>query len=186
MTEFNTIQQIKRRFFALRNGIIADALRRAGADYKMIFGLNLPQIAEVADMFPHTPELAEELWADRRTRESMLLAPMLYPLDRLDLPTAQRWLSEASTPEVADMLCHKLLRRFPQARTAALALVDSPDPMHRYSALRLLFNLLPSSTHAQMAETLAAARAEIDRNTPLTRQISAALADEIDFLTSEE
>ena len=30
MTEFNRFQQIKRNFFAMRNGIVADTIRRGG------------------------------------------------------------------------------------------------------------------------------------------------------------
>ena len=48
MSDFNPLQNIKRRFFALRNGVIADTLRRAGSPFKIIFGLNLPQLAEIA------------------------------------------------------------------------------------------------------------------------------------------
>ena len=46
--QYNQMQIIKRRFFAMRNGIIADTLRKAGLDYRMIFGLNLPQITDIA------------------------------------------------------------------------------------------------------------------------------------------
>lgn len=80
MPEYNRMQLIKRRFYAMRNGIIADTLRKAGLGYKIIFGLNLPQITEIASGLTADADLAEELWADRRTRESMLLAPMLYPV----------------------------------------------------------------------------------------------------------
>ena len=58
MAEYNRMQIIKRRFFAMRNGIIADTLRKAGLDYRMIFGLNLPQVVEIAGEQPHEPALA--------------------------------------------------------------------------------------------------------------------------------
>ena len=35
----NEMQIVKRHFFAMRNGIIADTLRRAGSPYHIIFGL---------------------------------------------------------------------------------------------------------------------------------------------------
>ena len=53
MSEFNQIQLIKRRFFAMRNGIVADTIRKAGFDYRMIFGLNLPQLKDIAAELPH-------------------------------------------------------------------------------------------------------------------------------------
>lgn len=177
----------------MRNGIIADTLRKAGLDYRMIFGLNLPQIAEIAADQPHTAQLAEQLWADRRTRESMLLAPMLYPAAEMDRATAARWLAEAPTTEVADVLCLKLLRYVSGALHIALPAMTSPAEMTRYTALRLLFNLLilaqsdaghtapgPSELAALIRP---AAEAELAAANPLTRPLATQLIDEIDFMT---
>lgn len=185
--EYNRMQIIKRRFFAMRNGIIADTLRKAGLDYRMIFGLNLPQIVEIAADQPHTADLAEELWADRRTRESLLLAPMLYPASEMDAATAMRWLTEAPTTEVADVLCLKLLRNVSGALDVALSALTSAESMTRYAALRLLFNLLiagpaPREAAATMRPFVQAELAAAD---PLTRPVATQLNDEIDFLLEE-
>ena len=45
---YGPMQTVKRRFFAMRNGVIADVLRKGGSPFRTIFGLNLPQIAEIA------------------------------------------------------------------------------------------------------------------------------------------
>lgn len=188
MTQYNTMQIIKRRFFAMRNGIIADALRKGGCDYRMIFGLNLPQIAEIAADLPHTPELAAELWADRRTRESMLLAPMLQPVDGLDADTAMRMLDEAPTGEVADVLCMKLLRMHPSALSIALGAIGSEREMTRYGALRLMMNLLILAGSGKVAlQPLAevvrpCAEAEIKGGSPLTSRLAMQIIDELDFM----
>lgn len=182
MTEFNQTQIIKRRFFAMRNGIVADTIRKAGLDYKIIFGLNLPQIKEIAGELPHTPALAEQIWGDRRTRESLLLAPMLYPVEEMDLPTALRWASEAPTPEVADILCHSLLRHHPAAWDIAMEYVTSPSEMNRYTAFRLLFNLL----YTRPADIRPFAEAEYATASPLTRPLCHSMLEEIAFLTEEQ
>lgn len=195
MAEYSTIQTIKRRFFAMRNGIIADTLRKGGLDYKMIFGLNLPQIAEIAADLPHDANLAEELWADRRTRESMLLAPMLYPPEKMDPATASRWMEEAPTVEVADILCHRLLRYVDKSVAIAINGISKGSDMARYTSLRLMLNLLGiSSTQAgrgiglpqpgNLAEMLRPfVEAELSTDTQLTRPIAAQALDEIEFLT---
>lgn len=197
MQEYNRMQTVKRRFFAMRNGIIADTLRKAGLDYRMIFGLNLPQIVEIADTTPHDASFAEELWADRRTRESMLMAPMLYPADEMDASTASRWLAEAPTTEVADVLCLKLLRFIPGAADIAADGITSDSPMTRYASLRLMFNLLntsasPDSSRLGLPEprVLAATlhplvESELKTDTPLTRPVAAQLLDEIEFILEE-
>lgn len=197
MAEYNRIQIIKRRFFAMRNGIIADTLRKAGLDYRMIFGLNLPQVVEIADEQPHEAALAEEMWADRRTRESMLLAPMLYPRGEMSGDTARRWLAEAPTVEVADVLCLKLLRYVDGAFGLAVDAMTSDRDMTRYTALRLMFNLLtlaqaPAGREAGLpdARELALeikpfAEAERQAGCRLTAPVAMQLLDEIEFLTEE-
>ena len=71
------MQHIKSRFFALRNGVIADRLRKSGSPYKIIFGLMLPQMEQIAGECVPSKELAEMLWNNRSTRESRLLASMV-------------------------------------------------------------------------------------------------------------
>lgn len=176
--EYNAMQLVKRRFFALRNGIVADLLRRANPGYRMIFGLTLPQIAEVAADTPHTPQMATELWADTRTRESRLLATMLYPPASMDRAVAMEWMCGAATVEEADILCHKLLRHLPFATSLAAEGLESSSEMTRYASLRLLRNLMPPC----VAEAESAARAELLRDNPLTRQLCLAIIDEADFI----
>lgn len=181
MAEYNEMQTVKRRLFAMRNGIVADTLRRTMPEYKMVFGLNLPQIAEIAAEFGPSRPLAEELWADRRTRESLLLAPMLFPREEMDREMAGKMMREVLTPEVADILCHRLLRHLPYARELAMEMVTSPVDLERYTAFRLLFNLIPDGA----GEIRPFAEAEFASGCPLTRSLTRSLIDEIDFLSEE-
>ena len=184
MTEFNDMQQVKRRFFAMRNGAVADNMRRHGADYRIIFGLNLPQIVEIAEATPHSSSLAEALWRNQSTRESMLMAPMIFPRDEFGFEVACRWVSEAPTAEVADVLCHRLLRHCDYAWQLAVAMMTSSKPMERYVALRLMSNLLQLN-HLHCNEIESYAVSEEATNTPLTRHLCRQLIDEIEFLKEE-
>lgn len=179
MTTFNTMQLVKRRFFAMRNGAIADSLRRLGAPYRIIFGLNLPQITEIAAEFPHTPDLARALWANKTTRESMLLAPMLFPPEAMTPDEAARWIQEAPTPEIIDVLCLKLLRRLPFATDLIDAFALSAIDLHRYAALRLTFNRLADNP----ARALDLALNEAQRKCPMTASLARMLAEEASLLT---
>jgi len=181
MTEFNRMQEIKRRFFAMRNGVVAETIRRGGLNYKMVFGLNLPQIVEIAGSIPPSRELAEELWADTRTRESMLLAPMVYPREELTRERASELLREAPTTEVADIVCHRLLRHMPYALGLATEAAASDSEMTRYAAFRLMFNLL--YTHPMEIKPFV--EAELGSNSPLTSRICTTMLDEIRFITEE-
>lgn len=177
MTTFNEMQTVKRQFFALRNGIVADTYRKAGSNFRIIFGLNLPQIVEIAEQTPHSAALADSLWHNTTTRESMLLAPMIYPREEFTQELARQWVAEVPSVEVADILCHRLLRHMPYAAGLAASLADSDSEMERYTGLRLMFNLVAQKPQ----EALAYARREAARNCQLTAHTAAMLADEAEF-----
>ena len=68
--EFNEMQKVKRQFFALRNGVVADALRRAGLPHRIIFGLSVVDLKMIAREVGVNTELSEMLRDNVSTRES--------------------------------------------------------------------------------------------------------------------
>lgn len=135
-----TIRQIKSDFFALRNGVIVDKLREAGYPYKIIFGLEMPQIEQIAAKQVKSADLAETLWHNDTTRESRLLATMVYPQEEFTVEKAQQWLAEADTVELKDLLCFRLVRNLDGAEALAFSLLD--DEATAYAGMRLIMNLL--------------------------------------------
>lgn len=182
MEGFNEMQRVKRAFFTYRNGALADNIRQQGATYRIIFGLNIPQLVQIASETPHSATLAQSLWENRSTRESMLLAPMIYPRDEFDINTARRWVGESPNTEVADILCHRLLRHTDYALQLANELIVSDCDITRYTALRLMFNLLP----LQIQHVKEYATIERQRNCPLTASLCRSLLSEIEFITGEK
>lgn len=173
-----TIRQIKSDFFALRNGVIADKLRSAGSPYKIIFGLTVPQIESVAAKHPQSAELAEALWDNATTRESRLMAAMVYPVEDFTLDKARQWLAEADTNELVDMLCFRLVRNIDGAETLAFQLAAESETV--YAGLRLLMNLLVLRrlSNVDMAKEVAdGQKEEVGAVGRVARQI----ADEIEY-----
>ena len=126
------LQEIKRQFLAYRNGIVADTLRAAGLDcYHIIFGLNLPQLTQIAATQTPSLALANALWADRAVRESRLLAPYLFPRDEVTPALALTLLASVQTQEEADILTFRLLRHLPFFST-----LTSPNPYAATSLAR--------------------------------------------------
>lgn len=197
LPEFNAMQKVKRRFFAMRNGDLAQQMRERGASYRINFGLNLPQVVEIArDFLPGGAErmalgddfdmagFARRLRDNVSTRESMLIAPMLFPVGALTIDEAVEWSSNVASPEVADVLCLKLLRYWPGAEGLIHVLLSDRPPLARYCALRLLLNLLqmgkiPPSEAREIMES-----ANLSES-PLTAMLSRQLRDEIEFLSEE-
>ena len=162
----------------MRNGIIADSYRRAGASYKIVFGLTLPQIVEIAATFAPDADVARWLRNNTTTRESVLLAPMLFPREQMTPAEAAEWIETSPTVEAVDILCHRLLRHVPEAVDIAFVAARSSRDLTRYAALRLLMNLFPAS-----ADTLQPlAREELKRECALTRPLAQMALDEINFL----
>lgn len=162
----------------MRNGVIADTLRKAGAPYHIIFGLTLPQLADIASAVGENREIAETLHLNTTTRESLLLAPMIYPRADMDYDTAYQWLAQAPAVEVADVICHRLVRHLDFAPALATDLAKSPASMSRYAALRLYLNLISKHTDA----ALEAARNEFVANDPMTLPLARQIIDEAEFI----
>lgn len=147
------IKEAKHLFMAFRNGIISDTLRKAGMPYRVIFGLQLPQLSQICrDLVSGTAtrgalspsgrmELADTLWQDREVRESRLLACYLYMPDAVTEEKALGLARDVRTREEADILCFRILRYLPFARSLARQLSESGDDLAAYCATALLRNL---------------------------------------------
>lgn len=105
------LKSIRHQFFSLRNGMIADVYRRAGAPYKTVFGLQVPQLAGIARELncdeTLRQSLAERLWKEKDIRESRLLACWLFDKEKIELSKLE---SECQTQEEKDIL-HFATRR---------------------------------------------------------------------------
>lgn len=135
-------QEIRKEFFAYRNGIIAEQLRRAGDSHEMIMGCQLADVIAIASRHEKSAELAQALWNDVNHRECRMAATMLYPIDEFHIDTAIAWCNSVESEEVADVLCHRLLRHLDYAPQLWEQLRTSDTPLVRYTAWRLLLNLL--------------------------------------------
>ncbi|MDE6697436.1 MAG: DNA alkylation repair protein [Muribaculaceae bacterium] len=138
-TQEGIIAAIRKEFFALRNGMIADILRKGGLEQKYIFGLQLPQIKDIALRF--TPEdkeeaasIAQALWSDRECREARLLACHIMPPESITKEEALQWAEDSTSREESDILAFRLLRRLPFAEDIADELEASESPINHYTA----------------------------------------------------
>lgn len=176
---FGKMQNVKRRFFALRNGDIANVLRKAGAPYSIIFGLQLPQIAEVAAASGTDSELAEALWSNDSTRESRLMAPMVTDRESFTIEDARRWLMTLKGVEEADILCHRLLRHtsFAEDLIAEYG-EDGKTDIEHYLSLRLARNLVYNKPEV----SLKAAEREAARECAMTQRLADETIDEAKFV----
>ena len=143
------LRGIRKEFFAFRNGIITDKLRKAGDPHHMIMGCLLvdiigivSRVREAIGDMAQMEAIASELWSDTNSRECRLAATMLYPAESMTLDLALQWCESVETTEVADNLCHKLLRHLDFADALFRQLITQDQPLIKYTGYRLLLNLI--------------------------------------------
>lgn len=121
-----TINQIKHEFLAFRNGIVADTLRKAGYPFSIIFGLQLPQLKEIAAQIGKDKELGLKLWQDENVRESRILALLVLPPEEVSFDEAIYLALTIRSREEADLLPFLLLRHMSDFSIVRFALA-SPE-----------------------------------------------------------
>lgn len=143
------LRGIRKEFFAFRNGIIADRLRKAGDPHHIIMGCLLVDISGIVSRVREAigekaqmAAIANGLWSDTNSRECRLAAPMLYPAESMNPNLALQWCESVETTEVSDNLCHKLLRHLPFADELFRQLITQDQPLIKYTGYRLLLNLI--------------------------------------------
>lgn len=147
-----SLKEIKHQFFTYRNGIIADTMHQAGDKHPTIFGLGIPQIKDIAKGLEKNKDLATALWENDTCRESQILACYIYPTDEFSLETAHKWIDEIPNVEIADILCHALLRYTSYAESLLHELISDKESMSLYTGLRLLKNLIVLRTEINLAK----------------------------------
>ena len=139
--QLSPLAGVKHTFFALRNGIVADALREAGLPDRMIFGLQLPQLSGIARDIGKDASLARLLWADSDVRESRLLACWVMPVESISEEDALEMGRSLRSREEADILAFRLLRYHPEAENIEARLQQEEGELPRYLATALHRNL---------------------------------------------
>ena len=135
-----TIREIKSKFRLFMNGVLSQSLREKGLQYRLIFGIELPRIKEIAAQYEPNHELAQALWQED-IRECKILAAYLQPIETFDAELADFWMESINNTELADYVCIALLRRLPYASQKAFQWMASENRMEVYTGFRLMTHL---------------------------------------------
>lgn len=112
------IKAIRTRLRLGMNGVVSQSMREKGVVYKLNFGLQLPQIREIAASFGKEAALARALWKED-IREFKILATLLHPEEEFELQDALQWISDAPYGEIAEQLCFNLFKNLYYAEELA-------------------------------------------------------------------
>lgn len=143
------LKAIRKEFFAFRNGIIANKLRDAGDPHDIIMGCLLVDIVGITSRARERigneidlATVAQEMWNDTNSRECRLAAPMLFPPGLMSGQLALTWCQGIESTEIADNLCHKLLRHIADSQEVMSQLITQEGTMAKYTGYRLMLNLI--------------------------------------------
>ena len=172
------LKKFKHEFYTYRNGIIADRLRSAGDCHKIIFGLNIPQLVNIANEYGKNVETARLLWNNSTCRESRLLAPMLFPIEIMQYDEACQWIESIENIEIADNLCHKLLKRLNYAQELIIKYSTHDSDILRYTAFRLAINLICINAITNYETIINAAKHEMASDCNMTGPLCKEIIEE--------
>lgn len=113
------------------NGVISTSMRQKGMNYKLIFGVPIPEIKHIAASHESDAELARALWKED-VREMKILATLLFPVGSMTQEEALAWMREIPYPEIAEQCCNNLFPTVEQPDQLALKfLADKKSPFGR-------------------------------------------------------
>ncbi len=113
------------------NGVISTSMRQRGMNYKLIFGVPIPEIKHIAASHEPDAELARALWKED-VREMKILATLLFPASSMTQEEALAWMREIPYPEIAEQCCNNLFPTVEQPDQLALKfLADKKSPFGR-------------------------------------------------------
>ena len=151
MSTEELIRDIKKELRAGMNGILSAKMREAGMPYKLIFGVELPRLQSIADVFPKNAELANQLWS-QNIRETKLLAIMLMPPDAFTPAVANAWADKIQTPEEAQVMAKYLLQKVGRAKDICIAWLQDEKPLPTICACLCLRHILANNTSLNAEE----------------------------------
>lgn len=177
------IHDIKAQLRLYMNGVLAQSLRERGLKYRIIFGIELPRLKEIAAGFKPDHDVAQALWKEE-IRECRILAGLLQPVETFFPEIADIWLKQMHDTEIIDFTCMNLFRRLPWASEKAFEWMASDEVLTQYAGFRLMCHLL-SQPDAQLNprshdEFVDQANAAIGSDNLLLRQVATAALERLE------
>lgn len=87
------LKEIKQRFRLVMNGPASQSMREKGLNYKVNWGVPLPELRRMAKDYGHNYALAIELWKED-IRECKVLATLIMPPERMSEDLVDVWMEQ--------------------------------------------------------------------------------------------
>ena len=134
------IKEIKQSFRLMMNGTASRSMREKGADYKLNWGVSLPDLQAMAEEIGKDYELAISLWKED-VRECKILATMLMPPEKMLPEAAEIWMEQTNSQEMAEIAAFQLYQHLDFASILAFRWMASDKMPYLVCAYQILARL---------------------------------------------
>lgn len=134
------LKHIKQSFRLFMNGSASRSMRDKGLEYKINWGVSLPQLREMAMSYGKDYELAVALWKEP-IRECKIMATLIMPAEQMTEALAVEWASGITVSELAEVCAFNLFQHLSFALPISMSWLCSDVPMSRLCAYHTLSRL---------------------------------------------
>ena len=134
------VRQIKQSFRLLMNGVASRSMREKGVDYKINWGVSLPDLQQLASKYEKNYDLAIALWKED-IRECKILATMLMPADQMPIEVVDIWMEQTNSQEMVEMAAFNLFQHLEYAPVLAYQWMAASDELRQMAGFLVLARL---------------------------------------------
>ena len=134
------IREIKQSFRLMMNGTASRSMREKGADYKLNWGVSLPDLQKMADELGKDYDLAIALWKED-VRECKILATMVMPTEKMLPEIVDIWMEQTQSQEMAEIAAFQLYQHLDFASVLAFRWMASDKMPYQVCAYQILARL---------------------------------------------
>ena len=134
------LKEIKKSFFLRMDGTASRSMREKGLDYKINWGVSIPDLRKMADEYGKDYALAIELWKEN-IRECKILATMMMPPEQMLPEIVELWMEQTSSQEIAEMAAFNLYQHLEYAPVLAFQWIAGDNEIEQICGYNLLARL---------------------------------------------
>ena len=134
------LKEIKKSFFLRMDGTASRSMREKGLDYKINWGVSIPDLRKMADEYGKDYALAIELWKEN-IGECKILATMMMPPEQMLPEIVELWMEQTSSQEIAEMAAFNLYQHLEYAPVLAFQWIAGDNEAEQICGYNLLARL---------------------------------------------
>ena len=134
------LKEIKRSFRLKMDGAASRSMREKGLDYKLNWGVGLPELKAMAKEYGKDYDLAIALWKED-IRECKILATLMMPPERMLPEVVDIWMEQTPSQEIAEWAAVNLYQPLDYAPMLAFKWISSDKELPQICGYQLLARL---------------------------------------------